>query len=229
MDSIWHLTEQDFFWQLPEEKRDFLSLVARLSIKKNQFIFCEGDPGDAAFYIEEGTVHIFRISPTGKEIIVSLRQPGGMFGLAEIMAEEKRIFSARAITHCRLYRIGRNEFKSLLRRHPSLAERVIETLGRRLRYLGEHIESMMIGDVATRLLKMLICLSCQHIQDITSLERPLRIPVKLTQEQLASMIGSSQQTVSETIKKLKEDGLIELLGKEIVILRPKEICERILI
>lgn len=229
MDNIWHLTEQDFFWQLQEEKKDFISLATRRSMEKNQFIFREGDPGDAAFYLEEGTVRIFRISSWGKEIILSLRQPGAMFGLAEIMAREKRIFSARAMTPCQLLRIDRREFKILLRRHPPLSERVIETLGGRLRYLGEHIESMMIGDVPARLLKMLLCLSCQHIQDLSALDRPIRIPVKLTQEQLAAMIGSSQQTVSETLKKLKEEGLLEVSAKEIIILRPKEICERVLI
>lgn len=228
MVTIWHFTAQDFFWNLPEERQDFISVATRRKVGKNQFVFREGDPGDAAFYLEEGTVRIFRVSPAGKEIIVSLRQPGAMFGMAEIMAAEKRIFSAQAITPCRLYRIERNEFKSLLRRHPSLSERVIETLGQRLRYLGEHIESMMVGDVAARLLKMLLCLSCQNIQDINALDRPVRIPLRLTQEQLAAMIGSSQQTVSETIKKMKAEGLLEFSAKGIVILKPKEICELIL-
>jgi CRP/FNR family cyclic AMP-dependent transcriptional regulator len=59
-------------------------------------------------------------------------------------------------------------------------------------------------------------------------DKPIPIPVKLTQEQIAAMIGSTQQTVSETLKKLKEERLIEISGKEITILNPRDIFERIL-
>jgi len=228
MEISWHYTEKDFFWGLPAEKKDFISLATLRRVEKNQFVFLEANRGNSAFYLEEGKVRIFRISPFGKETIVFIRQPGEMFGLAEVMGEHKRVFSAQAITPCQLYEIRRKELEILLRRHYPLAQRVIETLGRRLRYLGEQMESLMVSDVTTRLLKILICLCCHDVNDVNTLNQPIHLPVKLTQEQIAAMIGSSQQTVSETFKKLKEDGLIEISAKEITLLRPKEIFERIL-
>ena len=229
MEISWHFTERDFFWQLPSEKKDFVALATPRSIERNQFIFLEGNNGSSAFYLEEGKVRIFRISPFGKEAIVFIRHPGEMFGLAEILGEQKRVFSAQAITSCRLYEIRKKEFEVLLHRHYAVAKRIIEVLGRRLRYLGEQIESLMVCDVPTRLLKLLICLCCHNITDPTTLNKPIPVPVKLTQEQIAAMIGSSQQTVSETLKKMKEDGLIKISGKEITLLNPKEIFERILV
>jgi CRP/FNR family transcriptional regulator, cyclic AMP receptor protein len=229
MEIQWHLIEKDFFSGLPDEKRDFVSLGVPRAVEKKEFIFEEGKSGGSAFYLEEGRIRIFRVSSLGKEAIVFIRNRGEMFGLAEILGEQKRVFNAQAITPCRLYEIKRKDFEMLLRRHFSLAQRVIEVLGRRVRYLGEQLESLIVCDVPARLLRLLTCLCCPGVPDPKMLDKPVPIPVKLTQEQIAAMIGSTQQTVSETLKKLKEEGLIEVSGKEITILRPREIFERILI
>lgn len=223
----WHLSEKDFFWGLTSEKQEFISLSLQRHIKKNEFIFLAGDLGDSAFYLESGEVRISRIDSLGKESIVFVRYAGEMFGLAEIIGGKKRTCNAQAITNCLLYEIKKNDFESLLRRHYPLARRVMEVMGRRLRYLGEQIENLMVCDVGTRLLKLLIYLGCHNLIDLSSLDKPMIVPVKLTQEQIASMIGSSQQTVSETLKKLKEDGVIKITRKEITLLKPKEIFKYI--
>ncbi|MDP1993425.1 MAG: Crp/Fnr family transcriptional regulator [Syntrophales bacterium] len=224
----WQFKGKDFFWQLPLEKKDFISLSRAHTAKRNELIFLEGDKGNSVFYLEEGKVRIFRSSPSGKETIVFIRQPGEVFGLAEVIGKHERVFSAQAITLCRLYEIRGKEFEILLRRHYPLAQRVIEELGRRLRYLGEQMDSLMVCDVSSRLLKLLMCISCHNVIDQKEMNSPIRVSLKLTQEQIASMIGSTQQTVSETLKKLKEDGLIEICGKEIILLEPQKIFELIL-
>jgi CRP-like cAMP-binding protein len=228
MEIQWHLVEKDFFSGLPEEKREFLSLASLRSVPKKDFIFQEGKFGGSAFYLEEGKIRIFRVSAIGKEAIVFIRNRGEMFGLAEILGEQNRVFNAQAMTACRLYEIKKKDFELLLRRHFSLAQRVIEVLGKRVRYLGEQLESLIVCDVPTRLLRLLACLCCPGIPDPKMPDKPVAIPVKLTQEQIAAMIGSTQQTVSETLKKMKEEGLIEIAGKEITVLKPREIFERIL-
>jgi CRP/FNR family transcriptional regulator, cyclic AMP receptor protein len=224
----WHLLEKDFFSGLPNEKNDFISLAIPRCFEKKESIFLEGSVGGSAFYLEEGKIRIFRVSSVGKEAIVFIRNRGEMFGLAEILGEQKRVFNAQAITSCRLFEIKRKDFEMLLRRHFSLAQRVIEVLGRRVRYLGEQLESLIVGDVPTRLLRLLTCLCWHGVPDAKILDKPILIPVKLTQEQIAAMIGSSQQTVSETLKKFKEEGLIDISGKEITILKPREIFDPML-
>jgi CRP/FNR family cyclic AMP-dependent transcriptional regulator len=228
MEISWQFAEKDFFRELPAERKDFLSLSTFRSFKKNQFIFQSGSVGDTAFYLEEGKVRIFRDSPAGKEAIVFIRHAGEMFGLAEIIGQFQRVNNARAITPCRVYEIKKKDLEFLLQRHFSLVRRVMEVLGRRLRYLGEQLESLMVGDVSTRLLKALTFMCCHNLTDLRSLDRPIAVPVNLTQEQIAAMIGSSQQTVSGTQKRFREEGLISMTGKKILILKPREIFGRIL-
>ena len=229
MEFQWHMIEKDFFIGLANEKKDFVSLSTPRLLKKKQMIFQEGEIGGSAFYLDEGRIRIFRESFIGKEAIVFIRNRGEIFGLAELLGEQKRVFNAQAISSCRLYEIRKKDFEMLLQRHFPLAKRVIEILGRRVRYLGKQLESLIVCDVATRLLGLLTCLCCQGVPDAKILDEPILIPVKLTQEQIAAMIGSTQQTVSETLKKLKKVGLIEVSGKGITILKPREIFERTMI
>ena len=219
MELSWHFIEKDFFQDLPREKEAFLSLAVHRSYGKNQYIFRAGSAGDSAFYLAEGKIRIFRDSAQGKEAIVFIRQAGEVFGLAEIMGRYERVNSAQAMTPCRLYEIRKKDFEMLLRRHFSLAQRVIEVLGKRVRYLGEQLESLIVCDVPTRLLRLLACLCCPGMPDPRMPDKPVSLPIKPTQEQIAAMIGSTQQTVSETLKKMKEEGLIEISGKGFGFLR----------
>ena len=103
----------------------------------------------------------------------------------------------------------------------------MKVLGRRLRYLGEQIENLMVCDVNTRMLKLLFYLCSNSLLDRACLTQPIKVPITLTQEQMASLTGSCQQTVSETLKQLQDAGLISISKKEITLLNPLEIIDKI--
>ncbi len=224
----WHLGEEDFFRDLPTEKREFLGRSLKRSLKKNALIFVEDDPASSCFYLEVGVVKISRLALQGKEPIIFLRRAGELFGLAEIIDGRRRKCNAEAISASILYEIRRQDFEDLLARHYPLARRVIQVLGRRSRYLAEQIENLMVYDVATRLLKLFLYLSFPLLLDTDSGGAAIVVPVSLTQEQLAACTGSCQQTVSETLKSLQEEGLIRICQKQIALLKPLEIMDRIL-
>ncbi len=212
----------DFFSGLSAEKKFFMSSSTKREIKKNDLLFSEGEPARSAFYLQSGEVRISYITGQGKESIVFIRHGGEMFGLAEAIGGAKRACNALAITQCCLYEINRGDLEKLLSRHWALSKRVMESLGSRLRYLGEQLGNLMSCDVATRLLKLLFYLSCQRSPGNNSEDK--FVPIKITQEHIAAMIGSCQQTVSEILKQLEDDGLIRISRnrREITILNPAD-------
>ncbi|MGA9756603.1 MAG: Crp/Fnr family transcriptional regulator [Desulfobaccales bacterium] len=226
MPTSWHLREHDFFAGLAAEKKAFMSLAKSRDLKKNDMVFFEGDPGDSCFYLENGLIKIFKITLDGKEPIFFLRRKGEFFGLAEVMEARPRKANAQALTPGKLYEISKKNFDALLASHYPLARRVIEVLGRRLRYLGEQVENLMVCDVSTRLAKLLVYLSYDQLMDEDSWAKPAHIPISLTQEQLASMTGSTQQTVSEMLKKFQEEGLIAVSKRQITILNPLQLLHQ---
>ncbi len=226
MEFPWYLNEEDFFFGLSAEKKIFMSLAKKREIKKNEFLFSAGEQGESAFYLRSGEVGISYITARGKESLVFIRHAGELFGLAEVIGGVKRACNARTMTPCCLFEIRKNELEKLLSRHWALSKRVMEILGRRLRYLGEQLESLTSCDVTTRLLKLLFYLSCQKRNGPTTRTASIIIPMKLTQEQIAAKIGSCQQTVSEILNQLEDDGLIRMSRnrREITILNPAKLA-----
>ena len=227
MERHWHLGGDDFFLGLDEERRRFTALARRRVLQKKDMIFFEEDLGNSCFYLESGLIKIFQIAPSGKEPIFFLRRSGEFFGLAEVMEREKRKANAQALSPCIIYEMRGSDFELFLAANYSVARKVIQTLGCRLRYLGEIAGSLMVCSVGTRLAKLLAYLCHEYIPSESGWHRPLTIPIKLTQEQLASMVGSTQQTVSELLKEYQAEGLIEIQGRQITVLNPLRLLEMV--
>ena len=227
MEKHWHLGEEDFFQDLEDARKTFLSKANRRVLQKKDMIFFEETPGDSCFYLESGLIKIFKISPSGKEPIFFLRRSGELFGLAEVMEGENRKADAQALSPCIIHEVSGTEFERMLAQDYRLARRVIRTLGRRLRYLGEVAGGLMVCDVGTRLAKLLAYLCHEYIASEGGWRQPVTIPFKLTQEQLASMVGSTQQTVSEVLKEYQGQGHIRIDSRQITVMNPLRLLEMV--
>lgn len=216
----WHLSSNDFFHRMPEAKQRFSEKAAHLRLGKNAIVFFEGDPGDSCYYIQTGLVRIFRLTTSGKEPIFFLRRSGDMFGLSEVMEGHPRKANAQALSPCELMRVKRDDFDDLLRDDYDMTRRVIGLLGSRIRYLGERIGHLATCSVMERLIKLLVSVAYDRLDDSQSWSKPVTLPVPLTQEQIASMTGSTQPTVNELLQSLQKEGLIEVSRKQIVICDP---------
>lgn len=226
MQQHWHLGEQDFFDDMPREREAFMALARRRDLARNDIVFFEEDPAESCYYLERGLIKIFRITPSGKEPIFFLRRTGEMFGLAEVMESAERKANAQALSPCVLYEVSREDFERFLAEHFGAVRKIIQTLGRRLRYLGEQVGNLMVCDVSMRLVKLLVYIGYDQLQNEDDWSRKVTVPVRLTQEQMASMTGSCQQTVSEVLKSFQEEGLVEISRKGIVIVNPLKLLEK---
>lgn len=187
---------------------------------KNDIVFFEGDTGDSCFYVASGLVRIFSITDSGKESIFFLRRPGELFGLSEVLNVFPRRANAQTLMPTELYVMPSVEFDRLLAEDYVLARRVITMLGSRVRYLGDRLSNLATGSVMSRLIKLLISLVYDLLPDAEAWAKPVALPVRISQEQLASMTGSTQPTVSDLLQKLHKAGLIAIAHRQITICNP---------
>lgn len=225
MSNTWHLSEQGFFSDVSETIQSAFFAVARRTIlKKNEFIFHEGDPSKHCYFLQKGSIRIFHFTELGKEPIIFIRNAGELFGLAEIIDSKPRKCNAQAITSLELYTVSKMDFEKLLENHYSLSRKVMGVLGRRLRFLGEQMENLMICDVHTRVLKLMLYL-IHHKFEESDPEQPITVPLNLSQSQIASMTGSCQQTISGILKNLNETGLIKLEKRNLTVMSPAKVMD----
>lgn len=227
MNTHWYLHTKDFFDGITREKELFLAKAHKKEFAKQDMIFFEGDTGDSCFYIASGLIRIFSLTDSGKEPIFFLRKQGEMFGLSEVVDACPRKANAQSLTAAVLYSIDRAGFEDLLMHNYALSRRVISVLGARVRYLGDRISALITCTVMHRLIKFLLSLAYEHLPDAASWHKAVTIHMRLSQEQIAAMTGSTQPTISDGLQHLQREGLIAMSRCHITLLKPLLLLEMV--
>lgn len=215
------LRKTPLFATLPD---DDLRRVAGLSVSrrfaKKETVFREGDRADGFFVVASGKVKVFKLSGEGKEQILHVLEAGQTF--AEAVIFEGGVYPAYAETlaDTELFFLPKGPFVELLERHPKVAIRMLASLSRWLKRMTDLVESLSLKDVESRLVFYLSEeLKTQGIPSKDGAELDLPISKNV----LASRLGTVPETFSRTLKKLQDDGLIEVRGKRIRIVSSKDL------
>lgn len=225
MDRMWYLRGSDVFAGLGKEKELFLRKAGKLRLKKHDMIFFEGDPGNCCYYLASGLVRIFSVHGSGKEPVFFLRHSGELFGISEVLEGYPRNANAQAMADVELYKVGKEDFDALLRENYVLARRIITLLGCRVRHLGDTIYNLVAGSVENRLGKLLVALAYGLMDKSRNWTGPVTLPMRISQEQLAQLAGSTQPTISELLKKFQRQGLISVDKRLITLLEPEALLD----
>jgi len=176
-------------------------------------IFSEGDPADAMFIVESGLVNLVSVSSTGAETILHILKRGDIFGEL-FFAEERRAFDAVAGADVVVTVIPRRGFEEILATVPAVARNFIRLLSRRL----VRVERGYAGFGHTwsyhRLGKVLLRLAGEHGVPAAG---GTMIPLRLTHEDLAKLIGTTRETVTKQMGRFRRAGLLRREGRHIVL------------
>ncbi len=202
------------FDSLPEA--DVLALsrrAVRKTFPKNTILVHEGDNTDSLYAIETGKVKVFLSDEDGKEIILNTHGPGEYFGEIALIDEAPRSASVITLEDSKMYLITKRDFEDFLAKNPTTALRLIKGLTLRIRSLTENVKSLALMDVYGRVARTLLTLAEKR-------DDMLVIPRRLTQRDIASMVGASREMVSRILKDLTTGGYISI-EKNAIIIREK--------
>lgn len=177
-------------------------MVARKFRKNNRIIF-EDDVGNSLFVIKAGRVKISHISAEGDEAILAILGPGDFFGELSVIDGHGRSASVTSIDDVELLMLFRNDFLEILSKIPKIAITLLKELAGRIRKSDNHIRSLSLldarGRVATTLIRLAEDIGKVKSGKVAIEELPL-------QRDLASIAGTSRETISRVIKKFEEEG-----------------------
>jgi len=202
-------------------------LAAKLgtrSYKTGETIFHKDDPGSVLYVIKEGQVKIATTSPEGEEVILAILTDGDFFGELSLLDESPRSASAIAMASTQSLVLHRKDFVDFLTRYPELVSDILAALSRRLRGTDALVEDAIFLDLPARLAKRLLQLAASHG---TKTGEGLEINLKLTQQDIANLVGATRVAVNKQLRRYQNLGVIKMSRNRIIILHPEDLQKRV--
>ena len=191
--------------------QDKLYELARLAnfcyYKKGELIFQEGDMSGFFYIIQKGKVKLFKQSTCGKNFTVGMLHEGDTVHCAVVFDGKPRWASAQARSDLILLRIRREEFLSFVAKNPSIAMSFISLLGEQIERAYDRLRDMAVHRVDQRLISILYMISSKSGDTLF-----------LTAEEIADLAGTTRETASRVMVRLKNSGIIHYTRGRITVL-----------
>jgi CRP/FNR family transcriptional regulator len=190
------------FSGLPAEDLAAIAGFSRtLILAKGAYLFHVGQPTRGFFVVQSGAVNVHRVSATGKEQVIHVFRSGESFAEAALASPSGYLAEARTVEASTVLLIPNAEILDLIRRRPDLALRMLGSMSAHLRVLIGMLDDLTLKDVETRLINWLV-------KQCDGKPGPIRLPG--TKRVLAAELGTSSETLSRTLARLRNQRLISV-------------------
>ena len=184
--------------------------------EKGDVLVREDDLATRGFYlILEGSAKVVLSGPDGREAVLALLEEGDFFGEMSLLDGDPRSATVRATTEIRLVLLRRPSFMDLLQKHPEISIALLTALSSRLRQANRKISALALSPVHARVSGAILQLA--EFQGFR-VKGQVVIHDRPTQQEIAEMASTTRETVSRVLGQMQKDGLIQLDGRELVIL-----------
>jgi len=195
-------------------------LITTRRYAKHQTIFREGDPGQTFYLILAGSVAVVRIAPDGRETILSILKERDFFGEMSVFDTSVRAASVRTMTDVEVGVIERDDFLGLIDKTPRIGRLLVIALSERLRAANKLIAATTSQDIRARLASLLLNLMQNFGEPVSS---GTRISLRLTNQEMANMIGTTRETVNRTLNRFWDERIIDMRTAHVIIVEPDKL------
>lgn len=204
------LSKIEIFQDLSEEEvKEMDRRTTMTTTEPGRVFYAPEETGEVLFLLKSGRVQLYRLSPEGKKLVVSVLDPGAVFGEMSIVGQGMHNTFAEAIDECLICVMSRVDVERLLTNKPQVALRFMESMARRLQDAEEKLEDLAFKSIPSRLAGLLIRLAgSENGHDV----------VGYTHQDMAEMLGTYRETTTQTLNEFKNRGWIDIGRKKIRIL-----------
>lgn len=207
-EKLYYLTKHEFFQDFNRlEMWNVERQTTMFTCEPGRVFYQSGEMGEVLFILKEGTVHLYRLTPEGRKLIVATLSDGAVFGEMSLIGQGMHDTFAEAVSPARICVMSRVDVEMLLRKKPAMALRLLGVMGERLQAAERQLEQMAFGSVPSRLASQLLQLSGGR-DEVEG----------FTHQELAEMVGTYRETATQALNTFKSQGLIEIGRKKIRIL-----------
>ena len=202
-----------------------LSVSIRVQrLREKQVLFRKGDEGTALYIIKKGKIKIVLPSKVGEEVILTIFSEGDFLGEMSLLDEKPRSADGVAMEESEVYVLNRTDFLSFLQMNENAIRCILSSLSERLRKTDDLLEDTSFLCVSARLSKKLVELGREfgtHDKNV------IRIGLRLTQQDLADLVGTTRESINKELKVLRGKGLVSTEGGYIHLLDLERLKRRV--
>ncbi|MBI4788827.1 MAG: Crp/Fnr family transcriptional regulator [Chloroflexi bacterium] len=201
-----YLLKNELFRDLSESDMQELDrITAMTTCEPGRIFYAPGETGEVFFLLKKGRVQIYRLSPEGKKLVIATLEAGTLFGEMALVGQGMYNTFAEAVEPCILCAMSRRDVEMLIARFPKVGLRFLEVMGQRLTEAERRLEGLAFKSIPAQLAALLLQLARDNCVE------------GYTHQQLAEMIGTYRETVTQILDDFKAQGLIEIGRKQIEI------------
>lgn len=183
--------------------------------KKGQNLFVQGNHPYGLYCVSRGNIKVSKVGADGKESIVRIVKGGDVIGHRSLFTDQNYTATATAMEDSTVCFLDKKFIMKAIQEMPSVAMNIIEKLSRDMGAAENKVSSFHQKNVRERLAELLLLLKESHGEQTE--DGHIKINIKLTREEMATMIGTANETLIRFISEFKDEGLIEQDGKFIII------------
>jgi CRP/FNR family cyclic AMP-dependent transcriptional regulator len=186
-------------------------LVGRTKFPAGAMIMTETQPGEVAYIVLEGTLKVSVVQASGSELTLALLGPGELVGEMAMADRAGRSADVTALEPTNLLWLDRHTFDQLRREVPAVTENLLRLLSRRLRLANSQLQAIATLDVHGRVARQLLALADAYGETLG--DGDVRIPLRLTQGDLAELVGATRVRVNEVLVSFKRRDYLSVDGR----------------
>jgi CRP/FNR family cyclic AMP-dependent transcriptional regulator len=186
-----------------DDRRRLLATARRRRFKRGEVVFHEGDLGESLHIVVKGHVAIRTTTPMGDVAMLTVVGPGECFGEQALLSpDSRRTASAVSVEGAETQSITAEQFEELRADHPAVDRFLVQVMSAQVRRLSEHLLEALYVPADTRVLRRVLSLAALFGTDGELGGIPL------TQDDIASMAGTSRPTANRVLRAAEDDGLL---------------------
>lgn len=187
-------------------------------------IYMPADVGESVMLLTVGRIKLYHITPEGKQTLLALIEPGEIFGELAVFESGGREEFAEAMLKSTLIKIPRQAIVDLMETHADVAVGVTKLMGFRRRRVERRLKSLLFRSNRERLVHLLLELADQYG---SSTPEGVRLGIKLSHQELASIIGSTRETVTVVLGELQSEESISIVKRQILLRKMEGLAKSI--
>lgn len=214
--TFWHVKNCSLFQRLSDPQLEQLEQRARIrKFPKGSSVYLPSDVGDGTFLLAEGRIRICSTTPEGKQTILAFVEPGEVFGELSLIENGEREERAEATVNSTVILLPNDQLRSLMEQSASLSLGVTKLIGLRRKRVERRLRSLLFRNNRDRLSHLLLELAEQYGNPTAD---GIELSIKLSHQDLASIIGATRETVTTLLGEMQSEGLLKIRRQRLLIL-----------